>query len=268
MKIAVQMIGYFMPFLLKGEQVTLEFARESLSNVKKMGYEGVQLSGFGRLSDEIIEFYKNTCNELELEIVATHINPADLTEKLDLVVKAHKEWNCKFCGIGAMPIQYQKNSQLYLEFAQLIEKIGENLKLKGITFMYHMHAFEFIKFDNKLGLDLLMENTSRENVRLLIDTYWAQYGGITPVALIEKYSDRIDTIHLKDMQIVSTGEKFFDLGKQVICSLGEGNIDFKPVLEAVKKLNMEWIIVEQDSALDGDINTAYNRSFEYLKEII
>lgn len=268
MKIAVQTIGYFMPFLIKGESVNFEYAKEVLTNAKNMGYDGVQLSGFGRLTEEIIEFYKKNCEELSLEIVATHINPIDLTENLDLVIKAHKEWKCQLCGIGSMPMKYQKDTSTYLEFAKIIEKIGTILKEENINFMYHMHAFEFIKYNGKFGLDLIMENTSRENVKLLIDTYWAQYGGINPSDLIKKYSNRIDTIHLKDMMIIPTGEKTFELGKQVICALGEGNINFIPILEEIKKLNMEWIIIEQDSALDGDINSAYKRSFDYLNKMI
>lgn len=268
MKIAVQMIGYFMPYLKEGKSVDLSFARESLKNVKNMGYDGVQLSGFGRLSDEIIAFYRDTCKELGLEIVATHINYQDLIHNLDLVIKAHKEWNCNLCGIGAMPMDYQGNFEKYIEFANIIDRIGENLLKNDILFMYHMHAFEFIKFNNKFGLDILMENTASKNVRLLIDTYWAQYGGINVLSLIEKYRDRIDTIHLKDMKIVSTGDKFFDLGKQVICPLGEGNIEFEPIVNKIKELKMDWIIIEQDYSLAGDINGDYKKSLEFLKKII
>ena len=268
MKIAVQMIGYFMPYLKEGKEVELSFAKKSLENVKEMGYDGVQLSGFGRLSDEIIDFYRDTCKELDLKIVATHINYLDLTEKLDLVIKAHKEWKCNLCGIGAMPMSYQEKEEKYIEFSNIIDKIGENLIEENIYFMYHMHAFEFIKFNNKFGLDILMENTSPKNVRLLIDTYWAQYGGVSILDLIDKYRDRLDTIHLKDMKIVSTGEKFFDLGKQVICSLGEGNIDFKPVVEKIKELKIDWIIIEQDYSLTNDINGDYKKSLEFLKKIV
>ncbi|MGL5639176.1 MAG: hypothetical protein ACRCW7_07530, partial [Cetobacterium sp.] len=79
MKIAVQMIGYFMPYLKEGKAVELSFAKESLINAKEMGYDGVQLSGFGRVTDEVIDFYRDTCKELNLKIVATHINFLDLT---------------------------------------------------------------------------------------------------------------------------------------------------------------------------------------------
>ncbi|MGL4653199.1 sugar phosphate isomerase/epimerase family protein [Cetobacterium sp.] len=268
MKIAVQTIGYFMPFLMKGENINFEYAKEILNNIKEMGYHGVQLSGFGRLSEEVIEFYKKNCEERSLTIVATHINPTDLIENLDLVIKAHKEWKCQFCGIGSMPMEYQKDMNTYLEFSNIIEEIGMKLKKEDINFMYHMHAFEFIKYNGKFGLDLIMENTSKENVKLLIDTYWSQYAGINSVDLIKKYSNRIDTIHLKDMLIIPTGDKRFELGKQAICALGEGNINFIPVLEEIKKLNMEWIIIEQDYALDGDINNAYKRSLDYLNSVI
>ena len=268
MKIAVQMIGYFMPYLKEGKSVELSFAKESLINAKEMGYDGVQLSGFGRVTDEIIDFYRDTCKELDLKIIATHINFLDLTQNLEMVIKAHKEWGCDLCGIGAMPMEYQGSYEKYVEFSNIINKIGGDLLKENIFFMYHMHAFEFMKFNKKFGLDILMENTNKENVKLLIDTYWAQYGGVNILSLIDKYSDRLNTIHLKDMKIVSTGEKFFDLGKQVICPLGEGNIAFEPIVEKMKSLKIDWIIIEQDYSLDEDISGDYKKSLEFLKKIV
>lgn len=268
MKIAAQTIGYFMPYLQKGIDVDFDFAEKTLREIKKIGYEGVQLSGFGKLSDKLIEFYKNICFELDLTIVATHISYSDLTENLPLVKKAQKEWNCKFCGIGSMPIQFQKNKETYINFANILNEIALELSLEKINFFYHMHAFEFIKYDKKTGLDILMENTNEKYVKLLIDTYWAQYGGINPIDLIKKYKNRIDTIHLKDMKIIPTGDKKFELGKQVICHIGEGNINFKSILSEIKKLEMDWVIVEQDYSLNKNINDCYYESLNTLKSLI
>lgn len=268
MKIAAQTIGYFMPYLQKGESVDFNFAKETLNNIKKFGYDGVQLSGFGKLTNELIDFYKKTCEDLELEIVATHINFQDLTENLELVKKAQKEWKCKLCGLGSMPLQFQKNIDTYLEFTQLVNKIAQELAIENIKFIYHMHAFEFIKYDNKFGLEILMDNTDKKNVGFLIDTYWAQYGGVNPVDLIRKYSDRLDTIHLKDMKIIPTGDTRFELGKQVICHIGEGNLNFLPIISEAKKLNFQWLIIEQDYSLDKDINYCYGESLKTLKNLI
>ncbi|MGL5122781.1 MAG: sugar phosphate isomerase/epimerase family protein [Fusobacteriaceae bacterium] len=267
MKIGVQMVGFFMPYLMKGESVPFDFAKQALEEVKSIGYKGIQLSGMGTLTEEMITFYKETCKELELEIVVTHIGYKELVENLELVIKAHKSWNCKYCGIGAMPSQFQKNKETYIEFSKEMNKIGEKLKKEGIQFMYHMHAFEFIKQEKEFGLDLIMNNSENQNFKLLLDTYWAQYGGNNIIELIDKYKNRIDIIHLKDMRIVSAGTPHFDLGKQEFSPIGEGTINFIPIIEKLKELNLEWAIVEQDTGFGRDMKDCYLSSYNYLKSI-
>lgn len=268
MKIAVQTIGFFMPYLKSNTKPTFRQMKDILINIKNIGYNAIHLSGFGQLSDPLIQFFKKTCLELNIKIIATHISPSDLFNNLPLVIKAQKEWSCNLCGIGSMPIKYQQNIDTYIEFSKLINNIGQNLKKHNIQFLYHMHAFEFIKYNNNLGLSILMKNTSKDNVKLLIDTYWAQYAGINSLDLIDQYADRINTIHLKDMMIVPTGNSYFEFGNQAICSLGEGNINFIPIINKLKDLNIEWIIVEQDTSITKDINTCYKDSLIYLKTLL
>ena len=51
------------------------------------------------------------------------------------------------------------------------------------------------------GVDILMEHTEPKNVVFQLDIYWATNGGgvANPVAVLERYGNRIQLFHVKDM---------------------------------------------------------------------
>ncbi len=71
-----------------------------------------------------------------------------------------------------------------------------------------------------------------------IDIYWVQHGGSDPAAWIEKVSQRMPVVHLKDMVILDN--------TQTMAEVGEGNLNWKRILSACKQADVEWYAVEQD----------------------
>jgi hypothetical protein len=87
--------------------------------------------------------------------------------------------------------------------------------------MVHNHNWEFQGvFGDRTAFDILMEHTSPRNVVFQIDLYWATNGGGigNPVAVLDRYGNRIQLFHVKDM----AGGPF--PGRIEI--VGEGIIDF------------------------------------------
>src|SRR5262249_25478440 len=94
--------------------------------------------------------------------------------------------------------------------------------------------WEFEEFGGVKGIHRLAERTDPETVKLCIDVYWVQVGGEDPVAFIERYRDRAAYFHLKDGR---PGE---------FTELGEGEVDFAPIVPAVESIGPEWVVYEQD----------------------
>lgn len=162
MKIAAQL------FTLRDYMQTPEEIEASLKKVKDIGYNAVQVSGLGIIDPKAL---KEMTNQLGLEICATHISYADLTEKMDEIIEKHQIWGCKYVGLGCMPMDQSTTKEGYLAFAKKATEIGHQLKSGGLKFIYHNHNFEFTKFGGRTGMDILIEETDPEAVDFELDMY-------------------------------------------------------------------------------------------------
>lgn len=250
MKVAAQL--YTLREFLK----TPEDIAQSLKKVKAIGYNAVQASGIGPIGDR--EF-KELADREGLAIVATHVPYGDLRDNLDAVIEKHRIYDCKYVGLGGLPNDYRTSREGYSTFAKEASEIARKLKEAGLQFIYHNHDFEFVKFDGKTGMDILLEECDPA-VGFEIDVYWVQAGGADPIEWIHKVSGRMQVIHLKDMAV--TFER-----KQRFAEVGEGNLNFRRILDACAETGVEWAPVEQDQCYDRDPFESLAISYKNLREL-
>ena len=207
----------------------------TFKKVRAMGYRAVQCSAMGPIAPE--ELRKIADGE-GVTICATHIAFERLLSEIEKVIAEHKTIGCENVAVGGMPGDYQKNRDGVLAFARQADGVGKKLRKAGLTFSYHNHYWEFEKFEGELILDLVYGNTGRKNLLAELDTYWVQYGGGDPAAWIKKLGRRQVLLHLKDMAVVER--------KPVFAEIGEGNLNWRRILQAAKAAHVRWYLVEQD----------------------
>jgi sugar phosphate isomerase/epimerase len=215
---------------------TEENVISTFKKVKDIGYNAIQISGVGPVSPELI---KNVAMENDLKICATHISFDRLKSDIEAVIKEHKLWDCKYVGVGSMPEAYRNDGEGYKRFAVEASELGKVLFENGLHLIYHNHSFEFKKFNGITGMDILFNESNDETLQFEIDTYWIQHGGADPIAWIKKMNNRMHVVHFKDMIINEEN-------KQAMAEVGEGNINWKGVIEACNEINVKWAAVEQD----------------------
>ncbi|MDF2543175.1 MAG: xylose isomerase [Herbinix sp.] len=212
-----------------------DFAK-TLSRVKNMGYNAVQVSGTGPLDPQ---FVKNTADKEGIAICATHIPFERLKNDKEQVIYQHKLWNCNYVGIGSMPDSYRTDREGYVCFAKEASEYGRILAENGLTLIYHNHNFEFRKFGDKTGMQILLDESDPDTFQFEIDTYWVQSGGADPIEWINKVKGRMDVVHFKDMAINEQNQ-------QMMAEVGEGNLNWKDIIAACKANEVIWCAVEQD----------------------
>src|SRR5262249_40659316 len=126
---------------------------------------------------------------------------------------------------------------------QLLTELGKRTADRGIQLGYHNHM-------NTLGerpeeVDQILAATDARYAKLELDVAHYLQGGGDPVKAIEKYSDRLLWLHLKDVQRTANP----DIHKAyVFVELGKGQVDFPAVFVALHKVNFRgWAIVELDA---------------------
>lgn len=201
-----------------------------------IGYGAVQVSGVGEIADAEL---KKLLDDNGLNCVATHISMPDLRERFDQVVEQHKTLDCDYTAIGALPAEDRKDADSFARAGKELSEFAAKLSEQGITLGYHNHSFEFVRFGDTTGLDLVLGDDKNNPLQAEIDTYWVQHGGGDPAAWILKYSGRIDVVHFKDLVMTP------DI-TQVFAEVGEGNLNWARIIEACKKAGTKYYAVEQD----------------------
>jgi len=208
----------------------------SLRMVKQIGYDAVQVSGLGPIEPTRLQ---EITDELELRICATHISYDKLLHDLPDVIRTHQLWHCDYVGLGMLPEPYRTSRAGYEAFIAEFSEVGRRLEDNGLHLVYHNHDIEFERFDGVTGMDLLLAGASPDTYSLELDTYWVQAGGANPIEWIGKAAGHLKVIHLKDMAIAER--------KQVFAELGEGNLNWPPLLQACRDSGVQWYVVEQDT---------------------
>ncbi|GEN57711.1 sugar phosphate isomerase [Halolactibacillus alkaliphilus] len=219
----------------------------TLEKVKKIGYQGVELAGYGNAT---VEEVKATLERLGLQVAGSHVPLTDLINRLDEVIEEQK-----ILGNRRVVCPYilpeDRTHDFYQDLPSVLQSVQLELEKHGINLLYHHHDFELEEYsDGESVLSYLLRTV--EGLKLELDVYWIQKAKEHPVDWIEKYVDQLELVHLKDM---STDER------ETFAPLGTGRTDLKAILTTAKPA---FWIVEQDQT-DGDPFEAINISFNYLK---
>ena len=226
-----------------------------LREVAAMGYEGVELAGYGNLTANEVQ---RIVQELELQVVASHASLDVLQNDLQTVMKDSRLLGNQFVICPYLPEELRGSADNYRNVARILNDVGARLHEEaGLQLCYHNHAFEFEdRYDEGYGFDLLYENSEPRYVQAEIDTYWVQKGGENPAEYIRKYSGRAPLIHLKDM--AQDGS---------FAEVGTGSLDWPAILHAADAGGAVAYIVEQD-VCPGNPLDSVRLSLNNLKKML
>ena len=118
----------------------------SIKKIRAMGYRAVQTSKVGPIADADV---KRIVDDKGLTICNTHVSVDDLLNDIDGVIAQHRLWECRHVAIGGMPMEYRASEDGFRRFAEIANRIGEQLAGADLTFSYHNHSFEFVQFDGR-----------------------------------------------------------------------------------------------------------------------
>ena len=223
-------------YTLREYTQTLSDFATSMRKVRQMGYTSVQVSGIGPINPTDV---KAVLADNGLSVCITHIGYERLLKDLPAVIAEHRLWNCVNVAVGSLPGSYRDaGEEGYQQFAQEASHIGRLLSEAGLTFSYHNHSFEFVRFGKRTALDVIYGESDPRYLQAEIDTYWVQHGGGDPALWIRKMKGRMPVAHLKDMVIIN--------GQQAMAEVGEGNLNWPEILSACSDAGVRWYAVEQD----------------------
>jgi len=206
---------------------------DALKKVGEIGYKVVQVSGMAEPKD--MKEMKKLLDDNRLSACSTHTGYERIIGEPDKVIEEHQMLGCEAIICPGLPGKLH-NKEGYLKVAKDFAEVMEKIKKNNLILGYHNHAIELERYNGKTGLEILLENC--EGLQAEIDTYWIQFGGGDPVTWIEQFAGRCNQLHFKDMGMIDN--------KQVMPPIGEGNLNWKSIIQASVNAGIKYCLVEID----------------------
>jgi len=208
----------------------------ALAEVAAIGYDWVEPADHskGKFYGFSPREFGKLMKRAGLEAISSHssIRPENADRMIDEVAEA----GMKYIIMPSLPDDWSSTLDGFRRSADFFNEAGEKCRKAGITFGFHNHQVEFREIDGMVPYDLLVENSDPRLVVFELDIAWITAAGKDPVAYFKKYPGRFPIWHLKDLS-----------PEMQAATLGEGIIDFRPILAMSKKAGMKYWFVEQDN---------------------
>lgn len=144
------------------------------------------------------------------------------------------------------PRQARKSEEELSLQARSLNRLGEELKKRGVQLLVHHHTPELI--DDAHEWRHQLKHTDPELVSCCVDVHWAFRGGEDPLAFLRETGNRLASVHLRNSRGGVWMEEF-----------GDGDIDYGKVADYLKEIQYnQYLVVE----LAYEKGTEITRSLE------
>ena len=228
--------------------------RQAIEEIASLGFRGIQLR-----SNCIEEFgsaaaVRGLLEKNHLKLVALSSGDLNLDAPEAPEIAKHTD-HAKFVHdagglylqvIASRPKGRAITAADYKRFGQLLTKLGKQTADLGVSLGFHNHM-------NSLGerpeeVDEIMDAADPRYAKLELDVAHYFQGGGDPAKAVEKFTDRLLFLHIKDVEHRAATANSRDYR---FVELGRGLVNLPAVFDALHKVNFRgWAIIELDAVPD------------------
>ena len=244
----------------------------TLRKVRDLGFREIEFAGYyGKTAADLAKLMKG----YGFTLVSTHTAADDIAAKPDEIIADARTLGLKYI-ICSSPMT-KKVDKAKLDWgkkmdaldlddwkvnAELFNKFGEKVKAAGLTFGYHNHHVEFKKFGSQTAYDALFGACDPKLVKIELDVGWAVAARQDPVAILNRYKNRVVALHVKDIAKLAD-----DPHEATTVAVGEGTIDWKKVIGTAHANGVRHFFYEQEPPFTRPILESAKISADYLSKL-
>jgi sugar phosphate isomerase/epimerase len=243
----------------------------TLRKVYAAGFREIEFAGFyDKSAAEIGALLKG----IGFSLVSMHAGAGDIARNGGQILADAKTLGLRYIVCSSPGVSPEKDKLPWEEKmkavdlsdwkwnADLFNKFGKQVSDAGMSFGYHNHSAEFKKFDGKTAFDHLYEMTDPKLVKIELDVGWVMVAQQDPIAILNKYKDRVIALHVKDVAKRMSPDK-----DPPSVALGEGVVDWKAVIGTAKKNGTKAFFYEQEEPFTRPILESVKISGDYLQKL-
>lgn len=228
---------------------------ETFEKIRNMGYRIVQVQW---INPEIPpETVADTLRRTGLISVSTQDYYQEVRDNLAPVLRLHDLCGSKNICVSGIPQQFLSEEGC-LAFAKELTDFSVRMKAFEKVVSFHPRVQEYCCFGGKSAVEILMENTP-DTFQLGLDMYHLIKAGLEPEEWLHRYRGRIEFVHFKDYRLNADGE-------EELVPVGQGLIDWIPVVRACKETGVKWIFAEQER-WQKDAFLCMEESLDFLRKM-
>ena len=243
----------------------------TLRQVYAAGFRELEFAGFyGKTAAEIGALVKG----IGFTPVSTHHGAADIAAKGDQIIADARTLGLRYIVCSSPGVSPEKEKLPWEERmravnlddwkwnAELFNKFGKQVSDAGMKFGYHNHTPEFKLYEGKTAFEHLFGMTDPKHVHIELDVGWVTVALQDPIAILDKYQDRVIALHVKDVAKRMSADQ-----DPPSVALGEGDIDWKKIIGTAKKNGTKTFFYEQEAPFTRPILDSVKISGDYLKKL-
>jgi sugar phosphate isomerase/epimerase len=256
-------------YTVRGE--TNKDVEGTLRKVYELGFREIEFAGY---YDKTPADLLKLMHSIGFTLVSTHTNAGEIASKGTQVIADAKALGLKYI-ICSSPLALGDKDKLpygqkmdaldltdWKANAELFNQFGAAVKAAGMTFGYHNHHVEFKTFGGKRAYDELFGWTDPALVKIQLDVGWAVAARQDPIAILNKYKDRVVSLHVKDVGALAD-----DPHAAVTTPVGQGTVDWQSVIGAAHRNGVQHYFYEQEPPFKQPILESARISANYLSQL-
>lgn len=150
------------------------------------------------------------------------------------------------------------------EALKMLAEFTDKASSEGITVALHNHLRTCFETEDQV----LSALESIPKLRICLDTAHAEAAGIDSVKFIKEHASKIGLVHLKDLRVKAPPKSKIRFTTDFV-NVGNGIINFKPVIAALRDVKYNGDLMVEVEALSGQSpNDIAKKSMDYLNKLL
>ena len=249
----------------------------TLAEVASIGYKQVEFSALGFLGREAAEAkdlldkngleapvgrvafnvpadFMTMPRDQQMKVFGNQTSMESLVERINTSLEECKLLDQRYLIIPAIMSHVFSDMTQVKNMIATLQESAKKCQDQGVMLGYHNHNWEFDELDGKIPYTIMLEELDPELFTFQLDTYWVRKAGWDLTEILNTYSGRFITCHLKDID----NEGDFE-------DVGHGEIDFPAFLKKAQSQGAKYFFVERDTS--DDPMESIRRSYASLKDM-
>jgi len=228
-------------------------AADVFKRVAAIGYQSVVLSALPGFEDAHL---RRLLDDAELPVVNLHVPSHIVRNDPEQLLRRMNTFGCSLATYSWPADVDWLDVESIRRLIRDLRATSDILQSCGRSLAIRHHAFELARHGDATVLDHILEACPA----LLVEpsTYWLALCGCSTVRFLQRHANRVPILLLQDLRGNEHNQATFE-------DLGEGNLNFGPIIAAAREIGCRVLAVEKDEHL-GDTLSSAHRSFQRLSD--